>query len=70
MIDQGYNWRVLQIADMVTFMAQLLFKLTQMSCGFANNFAVAQNKLKESVELDKRKVNTEFAQLFKIETLG
>ena len=40
-----------------------------MSCGFANNFVVAQNKLKENIECDDKKQSTEFAQQFKIEKL-
>ena len=35
-IDKGQKDKAMQVADMTTFLAQLLFKLTQMSSGFAN----------------------------------
>ena len=63
-IEQGSNNRVLQIADMTTFLARLLFKMTQMSCGFANSYAASQNKLHISVIQKEKSYNTEINKEF------
>ena len=45
------NYRTLQVADMTTFMAKLIYKLTEMSCAHANHYIVAHNQI---VDMEKR----------------
>ena len=39
------SYRALQVADMTTFMAKLLQKLTEMSCTLANQCIIEHNEL-------------------------
>ena len=43
--------RTMQVADMTTFMAKLMFKLTEMSCAHANQYIVSHNQI---LELEER----------------
>jgi len=40
----------MQVADMTTFMAKLLQKLTEMSCKLANVFVAESNELQASLK--------------------
>ena len=48
--DPAHNYRALQVADMTTFMARLLYKLTEMSCNHANTFVQNQNQLAQDID--------------------
>ena len=39
------SYRAFQVADMTTFMAKLLQKMTEMSCNLANQFIRSSNEL-------------------------
>ena len=49
----------MQVADMTTFLAQLLYKLTQMSNGFANTYVKSQNKIQQKIDSDPDLAKTE-----------
>ena len=59
----------MQVADMTTFLAQLLFKLTQMSNGFANAYVKSQNKLQLKIDSDSDLAKTEMNSNFPIPEL-
>ena len=60
----------MQVADMTTFLAQLLFKLTQMSNGFANAYVKSQNKLQLKIDSDPDLAKTEMNSNFPIPELN
>ena len=42
---------------MTTFMAKLIYKLTEMSCAHANQYVVAHNQIKEMEEREKGRMH-------------
>ena len=53
------SFRALQVADMTTFMAKLLQKLTEMSCNHANQFIGEQNEFLSALHNDVQKIQFE-----------
>ena len=58
------SYRALQVADMTTFMAKLLQKLTEMSCTLANQCIIEQNELlsqqQSMAESNSSRINSEY----------
>ena len=48
------SFRALQVADMTTFMAKLLQKLTEMSCKLANTFIRESNELHATLRAEEQ----------------